>query len=343
MDIEPQTTLRDQLAANLAEVEETTPVETGVVDEAVIGEEPKEVRQRDGQGRFAKTEPVEAAPVDEAPKPKINRPSTWKKDHWDSFDKLASENPTLAEYINQREGEFAKGVSTYKQEAERAKNLWGALEPFMPELQQHRIDPAQWISNLGRAHQTLAMGNPQQKLEMFQKLARDYGVPIQALSPQAGEGQSPDVLQWINPLYEQVNQLKGQLTSWQSQQEQSQQQVITQEIQKFAETHPHLEQVRETMSGLLQSGLAQDLQSAYDAAIRMPRHDDIFQELQKQQREESERKAAEEKRAAAERARKNTVSPRSGTPTARPEKANGKTGLREMLEEQFDAHSSGRV
>lgn len=338
-----QITLRDQITANVDEAVETPEVVEEIQEVAAPeGEtaEQKEQRLRDERGRFAKAEQVESAEIPIHEVKKINRPSTWKKDYWEHFDKLATENPQLAEYINQRESEYAKGVSTYKNEAERAKAIWGALEPFMPELQQHQIDPAQWVGNLGRAHQQLAKGNPQQKLQMFQKLAQDYGVPLQALVQQ--DGQQDPVLQYVSPLYEQVNQLKGQLHSWQTQQQQAEQRQIQGQIEKFAEGRPYFEQVRETMSGLLQSGLAQDLESAYEAAVRLPQHDSIFQELQQQQKLEAEKRAAEQRAVVATRARNQAVSTRSTTPTGPRSKSNG-SGLRETLAEAFESASTGRV
>lgn len=370
---ETQTTLREDLAANLESIvgnddasQSAAQSDAGITDSAVIGEtaEQRDARQRDEKGRFAKGSNGSAAQAPDADtvkptgdlappqeKPKPQRPSTWKKDHWESFDKLAAENPALAEYINQRESEYARGVSTYKNEADRAREIWGAIEPFMPDLQRHNIAPAQWIGNLGRAHQTLAMGNPQQKIQMFAKLAQDYGVPLQALAPQQiGQDGQPmpqqalePFLQFVNPLYEQVNQLKGQLHNWQTAQEQQKQNEIQSEIKRFSADKPHFEQVKDTMAGLLQSGLAQDLDSAYQAAVRMPQHDDIFQAMQQQQRQDKERQEAESRRANATRARNQTVSSRSGAPTAPASKGNGQSGLREALSEAFDAHATGRV
>jgi len=374
LEQEPQTTLRDQLAANLQEMAPepsdaaaggSVEPEVEVVDTAVIGETPTEAaaRIRDEQGRFAKgakpdgkaetPKPTgDLAPPAPVEKPKPQRPSTWKKDHWESFDKLAAENPGLAEYINQRESEYAKGVSTYKAEADRARELMGAIEPFMPELQQHGIQPSRWISDLGNAHKMLALGTPQQKIQMFQKLAQDYRVPLQALMPQpqvGADGQPlpaapvEQFMQFVNPLHEELRQVRGEVNAWKSHQEQQKQAELQTQIQRFAEGKPHFEQVRETMAGLLQSGLAQDLDAAYAAAIRMPQHDDIFQAMQQQQREEADRKAQEARQATAARARQQTVSSRSGAPTAPKAAGNGKSGLRELLEEAVESHATGRV
>lgn len=373
LEQEPQTTLREQLATNLAEVapepDAASGGDVGVVDEAVIGEtaEQRADRIRDDKGRFAKgsgDEPAPAKPAvkasgDLAPpgaapidKPKQQRPSTWKKDHWESFDKIAAENPALAEYINQRESEYAKGVSTYKAEADRAREIQQAIEPFMPDMQQYGIQPAHMVGQLMAAHRQLALGSPQQKIQMFQKLAQDYRIPLQALMPQPQVGadgqplpQAPveQFMQFVNPLHEELRQVRGEVNAWKSQQEKQQQAEIQSQIERFAEGKPHFEQVRETMAGLLQSGLAQDLDTAYAAAIRMPQHDEIFQSQQKQQREEEMQRAAEQKREAVAKARQQAASPRSGAPTAPRGKGNGNTGLRDTIAEQVEAVMGGRV
>ena len=388
LEQEPQTTLRDDINAALDEVvggdglagdggnaaggaiepELKTAAASGVEDSAIIGEtaEQRADRIRDEKGRFAKGEkpaadkPLDAtapaAPVATDPTAptaaKPQRPSTWKKDHWAAFDKLAAENPQLAEYINQRESEYARGVSTYKAEADRAREVQQAIEPFAGELQQVGVSAAQWIQNATMVQRALWRGSPQQKIQVLSQLARDAQIPLQALSPQPQVGpdgqqipQAPveQFMQFVNPLHDELRQVRGEVNAWKSQQEQQKQAEIQSQIQRFASEHPEFEQVRETMAGLLQSGLAQDLDSALKAAVRMPQHDDIFQAQQQQQREETERKAAEERRANTARARNQTVSTRSGVPTAPKSTGNGKSGLRDTIAEQVEAVMGGRV
>ncbi len=191
-----QTTLRGALESAFDNVDasaiETVQPATAATAEALRADPPAETaeerRARDEQGRFARQEqeakapaiPPATAPVDE-----VVKPTTWKKEYLPMWDKLAAgqmltpeEAKSFLKYQNQRETEYKTGVSTYKQEAERARELHGALEPFMPLLQQHNISPSQWIGNLGKAHQTLALGSPEQKLQTFAKLATDYGVDL---------------------------------------------------------------------------------------------------------------------------------------------------------------------
>lgn len=319
-------------------------------------------RARDEKGRLlpgpadpaAKAEPapkaaplaVPAAPAAPLP-PKVQRPSTWKKEHWESFDKLAAENPALAAYINQREGEYANGVSTYKREWDSAKPLIDAMAPFMPILQQHGIQPAQWIQNLGNAHRMLAMGSPQEKAQRFAQLAREYGVPLDQVFVQGPDGK----------LY--VNQNLQAAP----QQQQAQSQIRPEDIdarieqrlldrqsaleisamERDSEKYPHFSEVRETMAGLLQAGLADGLDDAYQAALRHPRHAQLFEAIQEQNRQADEHRQAEEKRKAAEAARRKTASVRSATPTSPGASATGKEALRTTIAAAFDAKVGGRV
>ena len=77
----------------------------------------------------------EAQEAAEEVKP-TSRPSTWKKEYvqiWDKMEKgeqISKEDFTkFAEYANQRESEYKKGVSTYKAEADRAKSYENAIAP----------------------------------------------------------------------------------------------------------------------------------------------------------------------------------------------------------------------
>ena len=77
----------------------------------------------------------------------------------------------FAEYANQRESEYKKGVSTYKAEADRAKAYEQAVAPFAQDLQKRNIEPTQYIQNLIRAEQILTNAPMEQKLQVFQNLS----------------------------------------------------------------------------------------------------------------------------------------------------------------------------
>lgn len=338
---EAGTTLREQLSEALDSHEsndvavETPVVETPTLETPAVPEVPEKPgrtagRARDEHGKLLPGPAVRPEP--ETPAPRPARPSSWKKEMWDHWEKL---DPNVAAYINQREQEAARGVSTYKQEWDQAKPLLDAIAPFQPLLQQHNIQPDAWIRNLGTAHQKLALGTPQEKLQMFAKLAQDYGVSLQSLGVEQG---TADQLHYMSPVFERINQLEGRLQTWQSQQEQQAQASIQTEIQKFAATHPHYETVRSTMAGLLQSNVAQDLDSAYEKAIRL--HDDIWQQEQESKAQAEAAKKLEQTKQAVSKAKANATSPRSATPSGNTTQAKGAKGLRDSLEEAFDEASS---
>ncbi len=349
-DENTQSSLRDTLSQAFEKVEAEQPevpatVKTDV--EPTESPEQKAERLRDEKGRFAEGKKEKEIPavgkIKETPiietKPRPPRPSSWKKEMWDHWEKL---DPQVAEYLNQREQDFAKGVSTYKQEWESAKPLQEAMAQFQPILQQYGIKPEQWISNLGNAHQQLVMGSPEQKLSMFVKLAKDYQVPLQSLFTQGQDGKI-----YFNPQIQayQAPQAQAQPDPRQIVKQVLEEERANQEVQSFvrnSKDYPYFEQVKETMAGILQAGLAQDLKGAYETAPRMPLHADIFDELQKQQQAKTEQEKREQAQRAVTGAKAKAVSVKSSTPVGTSTKANSK-GLRGQLEEAFDEVIPQRV
>ena len=291
--------------------------------------------------------PAQAATPAAAVPATIQRPSTWKKEHWGAFDKIAQENPALAAYINQREGEYAKGVSTYKSEWDRAKPVLDALAPYQSLMQQYGVEPAKLVAALTENHRLLALGTPEQKVATFARLAQEYGVPLQQMFVRGQDGQV-----YLNP-----NLANQQAPQQQAQFDPQQvERIIEQkfmaksseaEITAFAaqkDEYPHFEELRETMAGLLQAGLAADLPSAYDAAMRMPSHFHLYEAQAEQQRQAAEREKAEAQRKAAELARRKAGSVRSSAPTGAAGAADGKQSLRDTISGAFDARlGAGRV
>ena len=96
------------------------------------------------------------------------------------------------------------------------------------------------------------------------------------------------------------------------------------------------------MAGLLRSGLAQDLPSAYMAALRMPQHSALFDAQQKQQREADEAEKARKAQEQVKQAKAKVVSPKSQAPQAMAQAGKTAKGLREALSENFDEIVTGR-
>ena len=347
--------LRSALEEAMAQAEEgtlETPVEKEIEIEAqdpVASETQQDEKPRDEKGRFKSesAEEVQSNPqdvqdeeqteqVEDPVKPAIPRPTTWKKDYLPIWDKLTTgqqltpeEALKLAEYSNQRESEYKKGVSTYKAEADNARQLREAIEPFIPELQANNISPAAWINNLGRAHLILAKGSPEQKVQMFTKLAQDYGITLNngEIAPMQVDPYQQQLMQQLQAMNQEVSTIKSRY-------EQEEQQRLMNEINRVAqdvEKFPHFEELREQMAQLLENGLAQDLETAYAKAVRL--NDDVWQ--QEQNRLLSQAKAEAQKAQKIAKAKAAAVSPKSVTPNGTVGNSGDKKDRRSILAEQM--------
>lgn len=246
--------------------------------EEAFSEEPKEEIREEQQPEpieieeGSHDEPQEVEEVVE--EPKAIRPTTWKKEYLPIWDKIqngeelsSDERKKHLEYLNQRESEYKKGVNTYKAEADRFKPLDEAIAPFRDHLRQQNINEAQWINNLGRAHMILSQAPPEQKIQMFHRLAQDYGIQLNQ-----GEMQKQQIDPYTQQLMQQLQHMNQEVGTIKSRYEQEENNRLMSEINRVAtnvEKFPHFESVRETMAQLLEKGYAQDLEGAYAKAVRL--------------------------------------------------------------------------
>lgn len=377
------TTLRDTISAAVETVEAsadtTTPIEAVTTSEPkpqaetapVVNVESKveakpDDRPRNPDGTFKPKEEAAATPVappaaqvPAAPAlPPLQRPSSWKKDLWPVWDKLAQgqaltaqEARQVAEYNLQREGEYAKGVSTYKNEWDRAKPIMDSLAPHIQDFERMGINVAQQLDRYATIHKVLAQGSPEQKLGILMRVAQDYKIPVEQMFVRGQDGQ----------VY-----LNTQVQPYQFQQPQSQQQppadvktLVQQELAqqgavqetiRFKEAkdsggnplHPHFEEVRETMAQLLDAGVVKDIPSAYSMALNAPQHANLADHDRQQREAQAQAEAARKVKEATDLAKRNAVSPRAATPSSAA-MAGTQKGLRGTIEEAYDTHATSRV
>ena len=244
---EEQLDRREQLMAAMDAAEEGTleapeekeieVVEDTIAEEAQA-EEPVEIEAAE-EAEVEETQEVEEV------EPTLQRPTTWKKEYLPIWDKLTNgqqltkeEGLKLAEYAGtQRETEFKRGVSTYKAEADRAKPYIEAVAPVQDDLQRRGIDPVNYVKSLVKADQILTHAPMEHKIQIFQQLAKEYGVQFNQ------EG---------------IQRLMGEIEKYRS------------DVEKY----PHFDVVREEMAQLLELGKAPDLETAYKKAVRM--NDDVW-------------------------------------------------------------------
>lgn len=281
---------------------------------------------------------------DEEPQEKpITRPSTWKKEYVQIWNKMEAgeqiskdDFTKFAEYANQRESEYKKGVSTYKAEADRAKAYENAVAPFAPDLQRRGIDPSQYIQNLARADQILTNAPYDQKVQLFQRLAADYGIQLN------GESQIQQFDPYTQQLMNQLNQVNQEVSSIKGRFAQEENQRLMSEIEKYrsdVEKYPHFDVVREEMAQLLELGKAQDLETAYKKAVRM--NDEVWSIEQERLLKDAKQTAIKSQQVA--KAKAAAVSPKSTTPSGKVAEPGDKKDRRSLIAEQMGEALSRRV
>jgi hypothetical protein len=355
---------REMLEAALEQAEEGTleaPIEKEIEvnDDPIEAEESPVEENRDEKGRFKAKEASaevdsETDTVDEpdsvgqvsAVAEEVKRPTTWKKEYveiWDKMEKGEQLNKEdfvkFAEYANQREAEYKKGVSAYKAEADNARTLSEAIGPFVPELQAQGIHPAAWINNLGRAHMILSKAPYQEKVQMFHRLAQDYGIQLNSDSLQMPEQAYVDPYQ--QQLMQQLQATQQQVQQLSAIREQEENARLMSEIERVSsnkERFPHFDMVREDMAQLLERGIAQDLETAYAKAVRI--NDEAYKLDQDRLLKSASTQASKAQQVA--KAKATAVSPKSVTPSGQVSKTDAKD-RRSMLMAQIAEAESGRV
>lgn len=337
------TTLRDALevafdsaeSGTLESVGDPPAIETQAADPPEHTESSSETapRNRDDSGRFSlkgKDGAEDATSVAESAPAARKAPTSWKKDYWGHWEKLGAdpEMVKLQDYIEQREGEFVKGVSAYRDEAMKAKDLQEAITPFLPILQQHNLSPAGHVRALMTTHQALVQGTTEQKTQLLRQLATSYGIPLEGVASGQVDSNQYRVL-------DELNALKSQLGQFQQTAQHRELAEMQSQIEAFKPNAPHFEDVREDMAGLLQSGQASDLKTAYEKACRI--NDNVWAKVQSEQTAQAQREAALKAQAKKQAA----VSTRSSAPTGQKVAVNG-DDLRSTLDAAFTAHAGGR-
>ena len=309
-----------------------------------VEEAPAELEVVDEIAEEVEIEAAQEEEVEEAPEePALQRPSTWKKEYLPIWDKLTQgeqltkeEAIKLAQYSNQRESEYKKGVSTYKAEADRAKPFVEVIAPIEQDLVKRGINPTQYVQNLVRAEQILSNAPYQQKVQIFQQLAADYGIQLN------NNGQAQQLDPYTQQLMNQLNQVNQEVSSIKGRFAEEENQRLMNEIERVrsdVEKYPHFDVVREEMAQLLELGKAQDLETAYKKAVRM--NDDVWELEQDRLLKEAKQSAIKAQQVS--KAKAAAVSPRSVTPSGKVNDGADKKDRRSLLSEQLGEAMSRRV
>lgn len=281
----------ESIAAAWKEITERETVET----EPEVTDKP--TRQPDGKFA-AKVEATEVEPVvtDTPIEPAIKAPSSWTKEAQAEFSKLPAH---VQNDVIRREGDFHKGIEGYKQAAQRAQEYDAVFQPYQANMQASGVAAPQAIKALLEADHSLRNGSEEQKTQMALQIMRDYRINPQSVF---------DALQsqpQADPAYTELAQRLNRFESKQAQEDAARQQreheALNSEIVRFSQGKEHFGVLRDLMGRLMQSGAADNLDDAYQKAMRL--NDSVWSAEQTKQlaaqKAEAQRKTLEAKKSAA--------------------------------------------
>lgn len=234
----------------------------------------KAEKQREPSGKFAKVEKQEeitnaqvAAEIE-----KILAPKSLKKEladkHWGKLD------PEFQKALVQREQDSEKGFEAIKTHTNLGKEFEAAAAPYMATINKMGVSAAKAAQHLFNADHILRYGNEHEKVRMAQQIFNDYGINPQSVFNAYQPQQEIDPS--LAPLYNELQSLRGQLSTTQQQQQMREeeslriaQQNAQSEIESQKANMPHFDIVREDMADLMEAGKATTLEEAYQKATRM--------------------------------------------------------------------------
>lgn len=326
-------------------------------------------RARDEQGRFAKADgtapetattiagerntaqPASAATPDPASTPAVEAaPVSWAADAKQAWATLP---PAIQAAVLKREKEVSDGFKQYGEKTKRYDDLERVIAPRRGLYADSGRSDAELINQLWTWNEAL-LRNPR---EAFPALAQVFGYDLAQAAPGTShtppEQQSqidPTLRGVLDPINKQLSELGGNLSAVQAQIQREQQARDEAMLNGWAKDKPHFERVRTAMGKLMQAGMANDLDDAYQKATwadpetrAAMQRDELAKAEAKRAADQKAAQPAPSPAALSAKARSAAVSVRSATPlgnAAPPQKAKGKSvgeSLREALRDAAGA------
>ncbi len=227
----------------------------------------QEVQAEETEEAVQEEQVEEQAPALEA----ISAPKHWPKEEQEIFNTWdANVQHQVMDRYKAMEGDYTKktqALAKYKKRNESLDEIYG---PFRDDFQRAGMDEVAATRQLLAAHKYLRE-DPQQALKW---LAKSYGVDLTAVNDDTAiEDEYADPQ--MKAMQQQIAQLQGTITNQQQQAQNMQKQEVQAMIDNFQTAkdadgnlkHPHFDVVQNQMSGLISSGVAKDIASAYDMAV----------------------------------------------------------------------------
>lgn len=266
---------------------------------------------RDEAGRFAgraEPKPAETAPpaaekpASAATAPKYRPPQSWKpvvREKW----------ATLPEDVQEEIDRVERAAADRIRKAGEAEKGYGALRQALTPYEAHLRASGKAVPEaLGDALKlftSLRSGSPQERASALANLineAEQAGVGLDSINAILSQAPAQSAAQakpqeFRDPRFDQFMQAM----------QTRERARVSQTITDFAAKHEFFADVQDDIAGLMEAGIAKDLQTAYDYAVALPKHREIGAVLEQRKAAEAARTGNE----ATERAKQAASSPRA--------------------------------
>jgi hypothetical protein len=191
-------------------------------------------------------------------------PSAWSpvnREKWATLD------PDLKAEIIRREESSLAGVRQLQDRYSSAEQFLTTLNPIFSEASKLGANPAEYIMSTMQTEQFLRNAPMPDKFQTLLQIADNYGIPLRKIIDES-IGQKMFDTQPAQPQYAQVapeiQQQLEEIRSWRQQQEIAQ---VDQAIEAFAAQAEFFQDVRDQMAELMDRGLTDSLEDAYERSI----------------------------------------------------------------------------
>jgi hypothetical protein len=213
----------------------------------------------------AKLQPEELGQQTEEPVPQIltedKAPRGWTpaaREKWETI------SPDLRQEILRREDASIAGVRQLQERYAPMEQFIQGISPILQEAQYYGVDPGGYIDQVMGTERTLRNADIPGKFQAILAIADQYGVPLRdVINQSVGQQVIPPVQQPQYQVPPQIMQELNEMRQWRNSQQSS---MVNAQIQEFSADKEFFHDVHMQMATFIDSGQANSLQEAYDAA-----------------------------------------------------------------------------
>jgi len=264
----------------------------------------------------------------------LKAPSQWKPAVREQWNKIPR---PVQEEILRREADNMRLIGAVGPKIRMADDVVQHLSPYAERLQANGVPPQQFVNDIFETVRGLSYGNHQEKAEIVANIIQAYGVDLNTLDAMLSSRirMPPEVAQ-ARYATAQARAVIQNNQQWNNQQ---QEHMMNLEAEKHVAAfgadpkHEFLDDVRDFMADLIESGKAENLEDAYASAVWA--NPDTRKILL--QREAQARISGKTARAVAARRASSSI---SGSPAVQGAAMGGRNlSLRDTIEAAIDEHT----